>query len=292
MLELITSQIVASDGLSVNFKDITGATSSTAYGIGGNDTYTDIVAVRIKVGTATTIQSTSTLNAGDAFIQFTEYIKTSGASSTVDGKTCVVGTVIVPQLTTLTVPSGDVWETSGYCVPQIISTWTPTATEVALNLDINELGQSGTYVEDNVYVFNYDVFDTSSTGTNAAVSGSSYLVMTGTLTYNGNTYRAGEYFTAVNTGNIVAGSSTYAILYATTTSYALLIYTLTTSIFANINEKGTTGNEAYFLDIYKIKSQVDALSFACATLNVDFAVCTELIAMLQNQVIYLDSNSL
>lgn len=296
-LILKTKQVNASDGLSVDFYDLTGTTGTYAYGVGGNITYVDIDAVRIKVGTATTLQAATTITYGSNFTQFHEYVKTVGSSATVDSKAMVVGSVFVPQVASIAVPSGDTWEATGYYVPQIIATWLPAATEVALNLEINELGQSGSLVEDNIYVWSYEIYKdvvaNPSTATTPAVSGTEYLVVTGTVTYNSNVYRKGEHFAGIDTNTItIATSSSIAKMDSTVASYVSLLYALTVSILANIEVKMATGSDNYKDAIYAIKSQLDSLNFSDSTLNVDFTKMTDFIAYLQAQVDFLDNNSI
>ena len=50
MLVLRDSVLVDSDGQSVSFRDTTGNTSSTSYGVGGNIDYLDVDAVVIEIG--------------------------------------------------------------------------------------------------------------------------------------------------------------------------------------------------------------------------------------------------
>lgn len=290
-LILKTQQELESDGLSVSFWDRTGTTASNSYGQGGNITYADVDAVRIKIADQTTLADITTIEQTESFVQFTEYIKTAGSSSTVDGKTMVIGSIFVPQLTTFTVPSGDTWETTGYYVPQIISSWLPTATEVALNLDINELGQSGSLVEDNIYAFDYSVFIGVFSGTQAAVDGNTYLVMTSTATYGGNTYRFGETFVATSTANIVAAGNV-GIMEATSTQYAVLAFALELAINASVAAKGSSFNQNYYDQVYGVKSQLNATQNASASLNVSFPEAYDILLMLTDKMVYLDNNTI
>lgn len=292
-LVLVTEQKVNPYGTICYFWDRTGETAPNAYGMNGNISMSAVSGVRIKIGTATTIQNPTTLTSGETFLQFHEYQKTAGSSQVIDGKTCVVGTVLVPQITGLTVPSGDTWETTGYYVPQILTSWTPTPSQVPLSLTINELGQSGSTVQDNCYIFAYDIFIGPFTTPTTAVVNDTYLVTVATCTYEGNTYRAGEIFTATVGSTItpVGTGATVSVLEATTASYAILVYNLETAALLNIESKGNTGDLNYWADIYGIQQQIQALQFGAATLNIDFTVVNDLITSLTNQVVYLDFNN-
>jgi len=139
MIELRTSNIIY-DAENTLFRDTTGNTATYAYGQNGNITQGDIEAVRLVIGNYSRLNSLTDLNAGDTFVQFTQYMKTVGSSSTINGKSFVVGDIFVPQVANLVVPSGDTWQTTGYYVPQILATWLPTTTEIPLNLNVTELG--------------------------------------------------------------------------------------------------------------------------------------------------------
>lgn len=292
MLVLRDSVLVDSDGQSVSFRDITGTTSSTAYGVGGNIDYGDVDAVVIEIGTATSLVEGTELSDGDTFLQFHKYIKTAGSSSTINGKTFTIGEYFCPQVTGLTVPVGDTWEYTGYYRPQILTSWLPNSGETALNLDVSELGQDGSYVATTAYVFDYSIYANNFSTTTAAVSGNTYLVIGGTATYGGDTYVAGETFTASDTGNIVpGGGGAVGIMYATSTTYFVLAYELEQQILIGIEAQITAFSPRTQNNIFAIRAQLEALQNSAWTNNISFDYCTELLTKLQNEMLYILNNN-
>lgn len=291
MLVLKDSVLVDSDGQSVSFRDITGTTSSTAYGVGGNIGYLDVDAVVIDIATAGTLTAGTELTDGDAFLQFHTYVKTVGSSSVIDGKTFTVGEYFCPQLDSFTVPVGDTWEFTGYYRPQILTSWLPNSGETALSLDVSELGQDGSYVETTAYVFDYSIYANNFSISTAAVSGNTYLVIGGTATYNGDTYRAGEVFVAVDTNNIVPSGGAVGIMYATSTTYFVLAYELLQQILVGIEAQITAFSPRTQNNIFAIRAQLEALQNSAATNNISFDYCTELLAKLQSEMLYILNNN-
>lgn len=291
MLVLKTLVAVDSDGQGVSFKDITGTTSSTSYSANGNIGLLDVDAVVIEIATAQSIDAKTTITTGASFVQFHKYQKTAGTSSVIDGKTFVIGDVFCPQLTSFVVPSGDTWVYTGYYRPQILTSWLPNSGETALSLDVSELGQSGTYVATAPYVFNYSVYADNFSTTTAAVSGNTYLVIGGTATYLGNTYRAGETFTASGTTNIVpSGGGAVGIMNATSDTYFVLAYELIQQILISINAQITAFSPVVQNNIFAIRAQLESLENSAATQNVSFDYCVELLALLQDEMTYISKN--
>jgi hypothetical protein len=291
MLVLKTLVAVDSDGQGVSFKDITGTTSPTSYSKNGNIGLLDVDAVVIEIATAESIDAQTTITTGAAFVQYHKYTKTIGASSVIDGKTFVVGDVFCPQLTSFVVPSGDTWVYTGYYRPKILTSWLPNSGETALSLSVSDLGQSGTYVATAPYVFNYSVYADNFSISTAAVSGNTYLVIGGTATYLGNTYRAGETFTAVGTTNIVpSGGGATGIMNATSDTYFVLAYELIQQILVSINAQITAFSPVVQNNIFGIRAQLEALENAAATQNVSFDYCVQLLALLQDEMTYISKN--
>lgn len=292
MLDLKVNVILDADGQGVQFRDITGTTAPNSYGDSGNITYGDVDAVVIEVANYTSYNAQTEINSGDAFLQYHNYIKTAGSSSVIDGKTFTVGETFCPQLDSFTVPVGDTWEYTGLYRPQVLDTWLPTATEAALSLDVSELGQYGNTVAQEPYQFNYSVFEGVFTTSTAAVSGRTYVVVSGTATYNGDTYRKGETFQAVGTTNIVpASTSSVAYMNATSTTYFTLAYTLTQSILTAIQAQVTAFSPRTLNNIYAIRVQLEAMENASATGNVSFNYDYELLNRLQAEIGYIFENN-
>ena len=198
------TQTLSSAGDEIVAQDITGSLSPDAYGQNGNLAVADVTATYTKIARLSDINNVTTLEEGDAFIQYREYIKTAGSQSTIDSKLFSVGDKFVPRDSALTVPSGDTWESTGYVY--VPSDYLPS--DVApMYISIANLNQSGSYVADDLYVTDYSVFydggatypnvQTINAGTpSAAYDGATYLVTAGSMAYNGSEYFIGETFIA------------------------------------------------------------------------------------------------
>lgn len=279
MLELNTSLVAGGTGTTAIFKDITGTTAPNSYGKSGNITYSDVDAVRLKTSTLSSIETTTVLEAGDSFTQYVEYICTDG-NGTIDGKGISVGEYFVPQISGLSVPSNMEFEATGYYVYPILATWLPTANETALTLSLSQLNQSGsTTLEDSVYTIEYEVYKDRFTGTQAAVDGQSYMVLSSTATYDGNTYRAGEVFIATDTTNIVAAGNV-VLLAGAVTQYFTITWNILQSLFDLVPFKDVSLQES----IFEIRLQLEGLENSCATNNVSYEYSSQLIERIQKQV--------
>lgn len=268
------------------FNDITGTTGPNSYGKGGNPTIADVDGIRLKIAYLASQYNIQTLNAGSTFTQFTEYICTLG-TGTIDNKGISVGYRFVPQIANLTVPNGMEFQTTGYYVPQILATWLPTATQVALTLSLTQIGQAGsTLIADSTYTLEYEIYGNSFTGTSEAEYTQRYMVLSSTATYDGSTYRAGEVFTADDTSDIVASGNVVLLLGAKTT-YSTVTYNMLKSIFDIL----PTATEATQKAIYAIMVQIKGLEFSCATGNVSYTYARGLLNRLSDEVVYLINNN-
>lgn len=286
-LRLITNFAAGNDGDTALFQDTTGATASTAYGRSGNITYSDVDAIRLKIANLTSINSVTTLVATDAFTPYVEYICTLG-SGTIDGKAVSVGDYFVPNTTSLVVPSGMEFETTGNYVYPWIAQWLPTAAQVPLTISLSEMNQSGnTTMEDSLYVLNYEVYVDSFSSTQAAVVGQQYLVISGTCSYAGSTYRAGDVFIAVSTANITIVTGVVTLLNATCQNYFVVTYNMTKEIFEIL----PVATEETHAKINSILNQLNYLSFSDNTGNVSYTYVEGLLAKLQSEVTYLLNNN-
>jgi hypothetical protein len=284
-LELNTSYISGNEGTTTLFNDITGVTASNSYSKGGNIGYADVDAVRFKIASLESIYNVATLNVGDTFSQYTEYICTAG-SGTIDGKVISGGQYFIPQSSGLSVPSGMTFETTGYYNPPILATWLPTASQVPLTLSLAQVNQtSNSTLQDSLYTIQYEVYVDSFTGTQAAVSGQRYMVLTSTATYSGNIYRFGEIFIATDTSSIVA-SGNVVKLNAAITQYFTITWNMLQSLFTLV----VIPNSSLQAEIYEIRVQLEMLANSCATGNVSYTYSRGLIARLQGQTTYLLNN--
>jgi len=280
-MELINNFVAGNLGNTALFYDITGTTGADAYSKNGNIGYADVDAVRISIASLNSINTIQTLNAGDAITPFVEYKCTLGGG-VVDSKSVSLGNVYTFVQSGLTVPNGTTLESTGRYTPNTI--WLPTAAQVPLTLSLAELNQSGnTYMEDSLYITDYSIYDNIQSGTTAAANGAEYICVSGTTTYNGSTYRAGEIFVAVDTTNI-STTGTYAKGYASTTSYFVVTYRMLKDIFEILI---ASQDERVNQEVYAIRMQLEALSFSAQTKNVSFIYASKVLELLQSKVTYL-----
>jgi hypothetical protein len=132
----------------------------------------------------------------------------------------------------------------------------------------------------------YEIYGDSFTGTQAAVNTQRYMVLSSTATYDGNTFRAGEVFTADDTSNIVASGNVVKLLGAKTT-YATITYNLLKTIFEILPNASEETQKA----IYAIMVQIRGLEFSCVTGNVSYTYARGLLNRLSDEVIYLTNNN-
>lgn len=274
---------VSVSGETLYFRDITGTTSSTAYSQSGNIAYSDITSVRIKNASYETLTDIQTLISGE-FTQYVEYINV-GIDVTIDNKTFTAGEYFVPQVSGIAV-SGT-WQTTGFYVYPF--SWTPSIDETPLEISTAQLNESAsTKVEDNVRLLEYEVYYPQSTPTVAAVDGNTYLVTgTGTIIYNGNTYRSREVFTANDTSNITrTGSAVVNVLYASVSQYYTTLYNVYQGLYASVvtqfGKKWTDINQ-----LVMIRTQLEALNNMSATNNVSITKSKEMLDFLTDEVAQL-----
>ncbi len=218
---------------------------------------------------------------------YVELLCTEG-SGTIDGKAVSVGNYFVPNTTSLVVPSGMIFETTGNYVYPWIAQWLPTAAQVPLTISLSEMNQSGnTTMEDDMYILNYEVYVNSFSSTQAAVNGQQYLVQSGTCTYSGSTYRAGDIFIASSTSNIVIVSASVALLNATCQNYFIITFNMTQTLF-EILPVATLQTHA---EINSMLNEIEGLTFACKTGDVSYTLVEGLLAKLESQTIVLLNNN-
>lgn len=280
-LELKVNIVPTAYGLA--FTDTTGTTSSTAYSQGGNIAYSSVTCVRIKFASYSTLTNVATLTSG-TFTQYKEYINV-GAAVTIDGKTMAAGVYFVPQTTGIAV-SGT-WEETGYYVyPHV---WLPSSAQTPLDITVAEINETGTTVEDTIRLAEYEVYYPQQTPTQAAVSGTTYIVSgTGTVAYNSDTYRVGEVFTAVDTHNITTASGSPKInkLYASVSQYFSTTYNVTQNLYEIVLStfgKDTKFNGDLPSDIILMRTQLEAVDNACQTNNVDITQAYDIIQYLSDK---------
>ncbi len=297
MIELRT-KLELYDAQNALFNDVTGNTATYAYDKNGNIDQTDVSGIRLLLGNYSTLSEPTTLNQGELFLQYHQYVKTSGATSVIQGKSFDVGALFVPQFAVNnTVPNGDVWQTTGYYVPLIGDAWIPTSAQVALNLNVTELGgQANSTIDANMWAYEYEIYNDPQTATFTPTIDTQYMVVGGDLaTYNGGTYYKGEVIVTSNTNDIVPlnfpNTTTVAKLYGTAYSYAPLLYTIKTQINDVIERLIGKNNQDLVnipeTEVQKIRNTVESLEYAAFTGNVSMQYCYETIQFIQSRLTLL-----
>lgn len=289
---ILTTELTLKDAVTAYFYDRTGNNGDNAYFQGGNIDYAQVISIRLKTANYTTLSNASEPE-NNTFVQYLEYIKVSGAPETINGKTFVVGNVFVPQFANLTTIDSTTWNTTGYYVyPFLNGAWRPTSAEVPLEISVAKLNQEGDQISDNEYVDEYEVYNNDFSATTPAVVDTTYIV-TGvagdSVDYNGDTFYNGEIFTASDTSNIIpSGSAHFSTLYAATTSYATLVYKLTTDLNDLIERQIGLGTQdlvdTQYGQILKIRTYLESLQYSSKSNNVSLLYAYETIIELQTVV--------
>jgi hypothetical protein len=287
-MELQNSFIAGNDGDTVLFSDVTGTTAPDSYGKGNNIAYSEVDFFRLRIATLSSIDNLSYYVAGDTLPINVELLCTSNGSFTIDSKTISAGEYITPRVDGIVVPSNCTFVSTGnyLYVPTSFNATTSLLYQVPTTLSLAEINQaSNTYVQTNTYILNYDIYNAKSSTTAAAVANQVYICMSGTATYDGSVYRAGEIFTATDTSNITT-TGEFAKLYASKTTYSTIVYTLLSSIFSILeaNQETTISQE-----IYGIRCELEALQFSCYTGNVSFTYARKLLSLLTGKIASLVS---
>jgi hypothetical protein len=292
MLVLKTG-LTLEDNSTCAFRDTTGQLLSTAYGQSGNIAYADVKGIRLKIGNYTTVTYPAPPTA-NGFIQYTEYQKIGGSPEVINNKLFVAGDYFVPQFTGLTSSQLNSWQTTGYYVYPYLNSWLPNATEVPLDITVTQLGQSGSDIEDNEYIDEYEVYYSEINTTAPAVVGVQYLVLglpsnlNYYVTYGGHRYYAGEVFIGANTTNIVPHSASFVQLYAATTAYATMVYAIETGLNDLIEQQMGKGNQDLvnytYGEIIKISTKLQSLMYSSKTTNVSLLYCWETIQYLSARI--------
>jgi len=280
--------IVGNLGTTVLFSDLTGITAPYSYGKNGVIAYSAVTFFRLKIATITTIDNPTALVAGDAFVLNTEYLCTSGTAIVVDSKTMSAGDYFVPRITGLTVPANSTFVATGnyIYIPTSFNATTNLLYQVATTLSLAEINQAlNTYVEDNLYILEYEIYYSSASTTTNAVDGQSYIVNSGTATFNGSVYRQGEVFTANSTGNITT-TGVFSKLYARKTTYFTLVWNMLQLLFSIME---SSQDESIQAQLYGIRAELEALQFSCATGNVSFLYARKLLDRLSSRLTYIYS---
>lgn len=289
-MELQSNLIVGNTGDTVLYSDLTGTTAPYSYGKNGVIAYSAVTFFRLRIATLSSINNTTGYVAGDTLPINVELMCTSNGSFTIDSKTISAGEYFVPRTTGIVVPANCTLVTTGNFV------YIPTAFNAAQNLfyqvpttlSLAEINQStNTFVEDDLYIINYDIYYDRATTTTAAVDGQSYIVTSGTATYDGSTYRQGEVFTANSTANITT-TGDFSKLYASSTTYFVLVWNMLQTLFSIIE---STDDESISAQAYGIRVELEDLQNSCKTGDVSFVYAGKLLEKLSGKITYLYSIS-
>ncbi len=298
MIELRTT-LNLYDSQNALFSDVTGDTAPYAYNKDGNIEIGVIDSIRLLMANYTTLTNKATLNENDVFVAFNQYIKVSGTPSAINNKTFDVGALFVPQFENIEVPVGDVWETTGYYVPNLVDNtvspkWIPSSF-APLNLNVTQLGgQANSDIDQNIWAYQYEIYFNELNNTFAAKNGTQYMVINfGSATYGGDTYYAGEVFTATDTSNIATSNSGVYVseLYGNSYAYSPLLCGIKTDLNDAIERQIGKNNQDLVnipeTEIQKIRNIVESLEYASFTGNVSLSYCYETIQYIQSRLTLL-----
>jgi hypothetical protein len=212
----------------------------------------------LRVGNYLSLQSLNSISSG-ALTQYKEYIKTAGTIKTYDNKLIGVGSIFTPFIAGITVQSGDTFEETGYYYTPI-GTWRPSVTTpIYLTSENLGLGINNTII-DTILPIEYKVFG-ASVGDPLTVVGMEYLVQSDGATYENDTYRAGETFTAYSVASASGDFSPYEGGYYNVfqTSFNIT-QQLKDLIVSNINNPKPQ-NEQYQTIIARLYSRIQAMTW-------------------------------
>lgn len=272
----------------LDFKDITGTTSTYAYGMDGNISYSDVTYARIKTATYFTLSNLATLTSG-SFTQYKEYMNDGTSSVVVDNKTIEVGEFFVPQLAGIAVPANSTWMETGYYVYPF--NYLPTASQVALNISPAQVNETSDIIEDAIRGCQYEVYYPQQTLPITSVYGNTYAVSgTGTVSYGGSIYRVGETFMAndISSITVASGSPRINTLYAVTYQYFATTWNVENALYQvifNMLEKISTSEQN---KIVFTKSQLEAIKAVSMTNNVSLSQANDLLYYITDQVTMLE----
>lgn len=290
---ILIGELTLKDNETAYFYDRTGDNGQNGYSQNGNIAYSSVKSIRIKTATYSTLSNVGQPT-NNVFVQYVEYQKVGGIPEIINGKTFSVGDLFVSQFIGITTADATNWNTTGYYIyPFLNGSWLPTAAQVPLEISVLQLNQSGDNLQDNEYVYEYKIYNNDYSTMTAAVNATSYIVtISGYVTYNGNTYYEGEVFMASTTGNIVpSGGAHFSTLYAATSGYSTMVYSIESGLNDLIEEQIGTGNQdltdTLYGNIIKISTKLQSLQYSSKTNNVSLLYCYQTIQQLQTEISYL-----
>lgn len=248
----------------LQFTDIT-----PNYGVDSNIAVTDVKKTRFLCQ-HNLVNTPTTLVEGDTMVQYQQYLKTGGSPSVYDNKTLGIGSLFIPFVE-LTVNAGDEWEKmTVFSKP---TDFLPTVGKAPFTLDTSYFGLETSYFTDDIYGLQYEVYiDTSPTTLPNVVIDTQYIVVgDGTAVYNGNTYRSGEVFVAVDNGAVsFTGTANLKQISSSVQKFYTIIWELENqynNVILDRVETCVCDDETQIL-LNKIKAEMDAIKFANYTQRV------------------------
>lgn len=289
----------SSDGQTGSFTDITNAVSAAnpnGYG-SPNLAYSDIKAVRIRIASYTRIAAEETIGVGATLEQYTEYLKISGSAQTYDNKSIGVGNYIVPQVTGLTVASGDEFQVTGNYNPYISpASYLPLSTTPVLLLSSTDMGLGADEpIPNDIYPVQYEVYYNEQATPVAAVDEVSYIVTSGIVAYLGNQYRVGEVFIASGTTNIttVSGTGKVARLGSSSSQDFVLLWPLERDMAALAISAKTQYCDCYdsvMNELLKIKILTDGVKFSANNGLISYSKSNDIIQYCEEKIVQLQNS--
>lgn len=258
------------------------------YGVGSNIAVTDVKKTRFLCQHNLTAEPT-TLYEGDTMVQYQQYLKTKGSDSVYDNKTLGVGALYIPFIE-LTVNAGDEWEMmTVFSKP---SDFLPTGAKSPFSLDTSYFGLETDYYTNDIYGLQYEIYvDTDPETLSNVILDTQYIVSgVGTAIYNGNTYRSGEVFVAVDNGAVsFTGSANLKQIYSSVQKFYTIIWDLENQYNNTVLDaiENPISQETQIL-LNKIKGEMDAIKFANYTQRVSVNLGLQTISWIEeklNQII-------
>lgn len=285
---LKTILIPESNGSGAIFNDVTGSTGDDSYGKVGSLDYNQVGAIGIKMATYTTLSNIETLKADDSLIQYKEYVKIGGGSSTINDKVFTIGQFFTGNdQESYVVPAGDIWKETGYYVYPFLSTWLPTSNQVQLNISLQKLNQIGLEISDDIYAYTYEIYQTNGTtnGSFNSISGAKYLVTEGTVTYNGNYFYPGDTFIAELTGYPITVTSGHCYqMFASVDAYSVIDYNTRQRLYQLVMEKTGSTCAKCWSKISKMVTQLDSIGFMSSTGDVAMGPASETLKWVNDEI--------
>ena len=276
------------DGTTIQFVD-----NTTNYGVGGNPDYSNILATRLYFGIYNNQIAPTTLNYPDALNEYREYQKTSNTISSYDSKSILINQRYIPCVSGLTTLINDQFVTTGNYSK--IQSYLPTINQIPLVLSTADLGISQPTFPDGVYSLTYEVYIASGISTGGhVVANTQYMVSgSGTVTYDGNTYRTGEVFIATDTNVVTYTSSAVLVTLSNIVyKYFTLSYSIETqlaTLILTLAQECSCNNELWY-QISNMRNRLDAVKLSDIMNRTDAELSQQIVNDIQVEIATIYNN--